>query len=288
LPDPSSTARLRNLVVAVGQVEELSQHARDIAANDLALYSGIATSQRQFEEGLAEAQRIGQEAQAVYQRAFGREAKAVAEPAVIEAREVQQAFADLAEAWRQQAETFLAEHPDVDALLAEQQQLEEESRRREAARARAERFQQLVATVDRALRQGQLNEARDYINAVGREFPGETERITPLRERLEHRIRGTNDAAARRVLLQASELQGRGDFEAAVKLMEAVDVSGLSREASEDVFGRWSAACSLLGQTGGLELLRYSPAQGRGFIVHRDPSVRYGMVVFSSLGMGRG
>ena len=95
-----------------------------------------------------------------------------------------------------------------------------------------------------------------------------------------------NVANARRVLLQASELQGRGEFEAAVKLLEAVDVSGLSRETSEDVFGRWSAACSLLGQTGGLELLRYSPAQGRGVIVHRDPAVRYGMLVFSSLGMG--
>jgi hypothetical protein len=287
LPDPASiTARLRNLVDAVTQVEELSQRARGVAANDLALYGGIATSQHQFEEGPAEAQRIGQEAQAVYQRAFGREAKEVAEPAVIEAREVEQAFADLADAWRQQAESFLAEHPDVDALLAEQRQLEDESRRREEARVTAARFQQLVAAIDSALRQGHLNEARDYVNGLGREFPGETERIAPLRERLEHRVRAVNDAAARRLLLQASELQGRGDFEAAVKLLEAVDVSGLSREASEDVFGRWSAACSLLGQTGGLELLRYSPAQGRGVIVHRDPSVRYGVLVFSSLGMG--
>ena len=56
-----------------------------------------------------------------------------------------------------------------------------------------------------------------------------------------------NDAAARRVMLEASELQGRGDFNAAVKLLEAVEVQSLSRETSEDVFGRWSAACSLLG-----------------------------------------
>jgi hypothetical protein len=287
LADPSSlTSRLRNLVVAVGQVEELSQRARELAATDLALYSGIAASQRQFEEGLAEAQRIGQEAQAVYQRAFGREAKALAEPAVLEAREVQQAFAELADTWKQQAETFLAEHPDVDALLAEQRQQEDDGRRREAARARADRFQQLVAATDAALRQGQLNDARDCLKVLSREFPAEAERIAPLRERLDNRVRAANDAVARRLLLQASELQGRGDFEAAVKLLEAVDVSGLSREASEDVFGRWSAACSLLGQTGGLELLRYSPAQGRGVIVHRDPSVRYGMLVFSSLGMG--
>ena len=64
----------------------------------MALYTGIAASQQQFEEGLTEARRIGQEAQAVYGRAFGREARAVAEPAVVEAREVEQAFAELAHA----------------------------------------------------------------------------------------------------------------------------------------------------------------------------------------------
>jgi hypothetical protein len=287
VPDPSTiSARLRNLVVAVGQVEELSRRAREIAATDLAFYSGIAASHRQFEEGLAEAQRIGQEAQAVYQRAFGWEAKALAEPALLEAREVEQAFAELADSWRQQAETFLAEHPDVEALLTEQRQQEEDARRREAARTRAERFQQLVTATDAALRQGLLDDARDCLKLLGREFPAEADRIASLQERLDHRVRAANDAAARRVLLHASELQGRGDFEAAVKLLEAVDVQGLSREASEDVFGRWSAACSLLGQTGGLDLLRYSPAQGRGIVVHRDPAVPYGLVVFSTLGMG--
>jgi hypothetical protein len=121
---------------------------------------------------------------------------------------------------------------------------------------------------------------------LGAEYPNEADRLKPLHERLQHRVRAVNDAAARRTLVEASELQGRGEFNAAVRLLEAVDVQGLSREASEDVFGRWSAACSLLAQTGDLELLRYSPTQGRGIILHRDPSVPYGLVEFSSLGMG--
>jgi hypothetical protein len=289
LPDPSSiSARLTNLVVAVSQVEELSRKAREAAASDLAFYGGIATSQRQFEDGLAEARRIGQEAQAVYERAFGREARAVAEPAVAEALEVEHAFNELADARRNQAESFLAEHPDVEALLAEQRQQDDDARRREVARAKAARFQQLVTGTDTALREGLLDEARDCLRLLGREFPAEATRIAPLQERLEHRVRATNDAVARRVLLQASELQGRGEFDAAVKLLEPVEIQGLSRETSEDVFGRWSAACSLLGQTGGLDLLRYSASQGRGIILHRDPSVPYGLVVFSSLGMGPG
>jgi len=287
LPDPSNiSARLKSLVVSVGQVEELSRRAREVAASDLALYNGIAASQCQFEEGLEEARRIGEEARAVYQRAFGQDAKALAEPAVAEARDVEQAFEDLAGAWRQQGETFLTEHPDVETLIAEQRHHHDEARRREVARAKAERFHQLVTATDAALRQGLLDDARDCIKLLGREFPAEAARVSPLQERLDHRARATNDAAARRVILEASELQGRGDFNAAVKLLEAVEVQSLSRETSEDVFGRWSAACSLLGQSGGLELLRSSSSQGRGIILHHDPSVPYGLVVFSSLGMG--
>jgi hypothetical protein len=143
-----------------------------------------------------------------------------------------------------------------------------------------------VNGTDAALRQGLLDDAKDCLKLLGREFPAEAARVAPLQERLEHRVRAANDAAARRTLLQASVSQGRGEFDAAVRLLVAVEVQGLSRETSEDVFGRWSAACSLLGQTGGLELLRYSPSQGRGIVLHRDPGVPYGLVVFSSLGMG--
>lgn len=287
LPDPAGiSARLRNLVVTVGQVEELSRRAREAAATDLELYNSIATSQRQFEDGLADARRIGQEAEDVYKRAFGREAKAVAEPAVAEAHEVEHAFAELADAWRQRVELFLSEHPDVETLLTEQRQRDEEGRRREIARAKAERFQQLVNATEGALRPGLLDEARDCLKMLGTEYPNEVDRLKPLHERLQHRVRAVNDAAARRVLVDASELQGRAEFNAAVRLLEAVDVHGLSREASEDVFGRWSAACSLLAQTSDLELLRYSPAQGRGIILHRDPGVPYGLVEFSAIGMG--
>jgi tetratricopeptide (TPR) repeat protein len=288
LPDPSTISeRLRSLVLAVNQVEELSRKAREVAANDLALYNGIAASQQQFEEGLAEARRIGQEAQSVYDRAFGHEARAVAEPAVAEAREVEHAFEELAHAWRQQAESFLAEHPDVEALLLEQREREDGQRLREHARAKAQRFQELVNAADAALSQGLLDDAGGCLRMLAREFPSETDRLAPLQHRLDRCIRNSNDAAAKRVLDHASELQARGDFDAAVKLLEAVDVSGLSREVSEDVFGGWSAACSLLGQTTDLELVRSSFSQGRGIILHRDPGVPYGLVVLSALGMDR-
>ena len=52
-----------------------------------------------------------------------------------------------------QATTFLAEHPDVEALLAEQQERNEQASRHEAARARVQRFQDMVASAEAALRQ---------------------------------------------------------------------------------------------------------------------------------------
>jgi hypothetical protein len=176
-----------------------------------------------------------------------REARALAEPAVVEAREVEDAFAELVEAWLRQAQVFLADHPDVEALLAEHEQHETETRRREAARARAERFQQLVTATDDALRHGLLEDVRECLKMLDREFPGESARLVPLRERLEHRVRAANDATARRVMLQASELQGGGEFDAAVSFLEAIDVDGLSLETSKVAFGRWLSSSSSAG-----------------------------------------
>jgi hypothetical protein len=85
---------------------------------------------------------------------------------------------------------------------------------------------------------------------------------------------------------EASELQGRGEFDAAVSLLEAIDVDGLSLETSKVAFGRWSAACSLAAQVAGIDLLRASVSQGHGVMLHQDPSVPYGRLVFSALGTG--
>lgn len=63
-------------------------------------------------------------------------------------------------------------------------------------------------------------------------------------------------------------------------------MDGLSVDVSEDVFGRWSDACSRLAQTTGAWLVRYAPTQGRGLILLKDPSRPQELQVFSSLGMG--
>ena len=171
----------------------------------MTLYNGIAASQHQFEEGFAEAQRIGQEAQAVYRRAFGREAKALARargPRGARSR------AGLRGARRSVAATgrkVPGRASRRGALIAEQRI---QTRRRVAGRPPALKpsaSSNWSAATDAALRQGLLDDARDCLRLLGREFPAEADRVAPLHDRLDHRVRAANDAAARRIMLQASD-----------------------------------------------------------------------------------
>jgi hypothetical protein len=146
------------------------------------------------------------------------------------------------------------------------------------------------------VRQGALAEAQECLRRLKAEFPAEEQHIQALHARLQHRAQAARDAAARAALELAAERQGRGDLEAAVTVLEQVDVRGLSVEVGEDVFGAWSQACSRLARSAGFDqgpagtqheaLVRFAPAKGRGLILMRDPAVPHGLVVFSSLGMG--
>ena len=286
-PDPELLSwQLNRLVASVVAVEELSRQARDVAATDLGLYEGMLASRRQFEASLGEAQRLRVQAEQVLERAFGQQARATAEPLVAEARQVEQAFAQLAESWQRQADAFLDEHPDVQALLAEQRREQEAARRQEAALARARRLQALVADADEALAQGVVGQARQSLQVLQREFPEEGAHIERLRQGIEQQVRAEKDAAARAALNASAEAQARGDLEGAVRALEEVDVRGLSADVSEDVFGKWSDACSRLAQAAELADVRFSPVKGRGLILYRDPQYPSGLVVLSALGMG--
>jgi hypothetical protein len=288
---PANTAealstQLDQLVRSVGLIEELSRRARETAADDLARYDALLGSEEQYTRGLEQACTIRDQARRVRERAFGAEARTAAEPLVLDADRVLQAFTDLAAIWQQQASTFLVEHPDVELLLAERRIDAEEARRREAAAGHARELKTLLESASAALKSGILHEGKRLLAVLERQFPEETTAIEYLRLQVRHAVRAEKDAAARKALVATAEHQARGDFEAAVRVLEGVDVDGLSRDLSEDVFGRWCDACSRLSQTGGVTLVRDARTQGRGVIYIRDPLYPNGLVVFSSLGMG--
>jgi hypothetical protein len=118
------------------------------------------------------------------------------------------------------------------------------------------------------------------------QYPDEHVAAKSLEDRLTLVIRTQNDAAALEALKRSTEHQARGDLEAAVGALENVDVHGLSKDVGEDVFGRWSDACSRMAQAASVPLVRFAPAKGRGIILYSDDQYPNGLVVFSSLGMG--
>jgi hypothetical protein len=279
-------AKLAHLVDSVTQVEDLSRRAREAAVDDLARYEALAASADQYGRGLEQARSICVQVRETRDNSFGLAAKAAAEELVAEAEQVLAAFTQLVAAWKAQESSFLATHPDVDLLVAERQALEAEARRQEAVAALARRRDALLASVDAALEEHVLTEARRALAIFEREFPDDLENIRLQQQRLQHGIRAEKDLAARQALLLSGQHQMAGDLEAALAALEQVDVHGLSLDVSEDVFGRWSDGCSRLAQTTGAWLVRYAPAQGRGLILLKDPSRPQELQVFSSLGMG--
>jgi hypothetical protein len=278
--------QLEQLVRTISVVEELSRRAREAATTDLALYEALHASQQQYVDRLAQATALRDQACGVHDRAFGMEARSAAEPLVANAERVVRAFAELSGAWEERASAFLQEHPDVELLLAEQRLQEEQARQAEALQARERRLRSLVAAFDEANRTGATYEGRRLLEVIGREFPEQTAAIEAIRLRVAHGERAAKDDAARQALAASAGHQARGDLEAAVNALEQVDVHGLSQDVSEDVFGRWSDACSRLALASGTPLKRYAPSKGRGVILYADPEYPNGLIVFSSLGMG--
>ena len=298
-PDAQAlAARLQVLLGAVIEVEQLSRQAREAAASDLAHYDTLVTARQVLEHHQREAAGIRQRAEQLAASAFGQQARTVAASTLAEARELEQALSDLVEQRTSEAAAFQADHPDVEALVEERRLQAAEARRRQLEAERAHRLAELLQAGELALRQGALPEAQECLRRLKAEFPTEEERIGALRTRLHQRAQAARDATARAALEHAAEHQGRGDLEAAVTVLEQVEVRGLSPEVGEDVFGAWSQACSRLAQSAGFDqgpasspheaLLRFAPAKGRGLILMRDPAVPHGLIVFSALGMGPG
>jgi len=170
--DPSNAlaTKLSHLVDSVTRVEELSRRAREAAVGDRARYEALAASADQYLQGVEQAGAILDQARQALQHAFGQAARAAAEVLVTEAEQIHAAFTQLVAAWHEQETGFLAAHPDVDLLVAEQKALEAEARRQQTIAANARRRDALLANVDAALNEGVLPEARRALASFEREF----------------------------------------------------------------------------------------------------------------------
>src|SRR5262249_35627583 len=152
-------------------------------------------------------------------------------------------------------EVFLQDHADVQSLIAERRRQEDLAREQEAAVLRTRRLEALLTQSDEALAAGLVAETKSLIAVLREQHPDEHLAAKSLEDRLTLLIRTQKDAAALEALKQSTEHQARGDLEAAVIALENVDVHGLSKDVGEDVFGRWSDACSRMAQAASVPLL---------------------------------
>ena len=287
------------LLGAVLEVERLSRRAREAAASDLAHYDALVTARQVLEHHQREAAGIRERAEQLAASAFGQQARAVAASTLAEARQLEQTLGDLVEQRTAEAAAFQAEPPGRRGA----------GRGAPSAGSRGAPARARGGARPTAGRSAPGRRAGPAPGRAGRGsgVPPPTQSRVPeprrssigaLRTRLHQRAQAARDAAARAALEQAAEHQGRGDLEAAVTVLEQLEVRGLSPEVGEDVFGAWSQACSRLAQSACFDqgtpgsphqaLVRFAPAKGRGLILMRDPAVPHGLVVFSALGMGPG
>ena len=289
LADPAALAlELERIVRAVVEVQALSQRAREAAQTNLAHYDELRNVQVLHEHHLAQARSLAAQAHAARDQAFGAEAQAAADAVIQQAQAIEHAFIQVVQCAAHEAGEFLARHPDIEALVDERRRAEAEAEREQAAAARARQVETMLARADEALEQGIVADARRFLAVIEHDLPEAGAAIAGLRFRIDQRLRTEQDAGARQALLLAADQQAQGDLEAALATFEEVNVRVLSREVSEDVFGRWSDICSRLAQTAGASLKRFAPAQGRGLILYEDPAWPDRLFVFSSLGMGTG
>jgi hypothetical protein len=279
-------AQLAQLVESTAAVEELSRQARDAAVGDLDHYEALVASAHEYIEGLEHATSILDRARNTFDRAFGQAATTAAQALISEAERVHSAFKQLADGWESRAESFLTEHPDVDFLVRERLAQEEQARQQEIASARIHRRDTLLAALNSALEVQVVVEARQVLASLELEFPDEVDMLRDTKSRIVRAIREERDHAARQALFVAGQYQMQDNLEAALDTLERVNVTGLSIEVSQDVFGRWCDICSRLAQATGADLVRYAPNQGRGLILLRDAGRTDELQIFSALGMG--
>jgi hypothetical protein len=279
-------AQLAQLVESTAAVEELSRHAREAAVGDLAHYEALVASAHEYTEGLERATSILDQARITLDHAFGQAATTAAQALISEAERVHAAFKQLVGGWESRAESFLTEHPDVDFLVQERRAQEEQARQQEIALARIRRHDALLAALNSALEAQLVVEARHALASLELEFSDEVDILRDSKSRIVRAIREERDHAARQAMFAAGQYQMQDNLEAALDTLERVNVTGLSVEVSQDVFGRWCDTCSRLAQETGADLVRYAPNQGRGLILLRDAGRANELEIFSALGMG--
>ncbi|HVA85574.1 MAG TPA: hypothetical protein VNF73_04540 [Candidatus Saccharimonadales bacterium] len=268
---------------ALARIIVRDQEERALAARDLERFDTLVGQQREAESAREQASRICQEAEAFAELAYSEDARTEAERIVAIARKAEEAAAQQASRWREEAER-LAGELNLERLLAVRQRQEELEKAKAAAAERAVRLSEILARAKSALDAGQLAEARGLLGQVSTEYPDNPE-IASLQQIIARRELAVKVTSAEEAI-QAARRAYRRDPAGVIARLASLDVQGLPDEVSRQLFGEWARACRrLCCERGMAEPLRYAPDPGRGAILAKE-SAEGDYVVVSTLGLG--
>jgi hypothetical protein len=281
----SLIAQLATVSSGLETMARQDARAREQATIELAQYEALAAERKETERALADARRVRATAELLVTEAFTENARADAARHAAVARAAELTCTQLL-AERVRAADELASRPHLARVVAERRQREQEQAEA-AQRAEAERSARLangIASARQARREGRLDEARELLVSLAKDFPTSGE-IRSVLEAVRWQAHHLRVAPAEEALGDVSRRSYRDNPEAAVARLAAVDMHELPEDLARRVFGLWSNNCSkLVRQSGMHEPRRYSPATSRGVVIaRRAPDDPYEVV--SALGL---
>lgn len=294
--EQASTAPQLDLASVIAQLAHVSSdlesmarddaRAREQATVELARYETLAAERREAERALAEARQVRLAAELLSSQAFTEAARAEAARHAAVARAAELACAELL-AERTRAADELASRPHLARVIADRRQREQEQAEaaRRAEEERAARLAGGIAAARQALTAGRLDEARQLLAPLARDFPSH-DQVQSVLDIIKWQAQQLVVGPAQDALREASGRALRQDPEWAVGRLAGIQMDGLPETLARQVFGVWSNACwHLVQQRGWHEPQRYSPATSRGAVLARRTPESPDEVV-SCVGMG--
>jgi hypothetical protein len=267
---------------AAAQLQELVE--RDAVARrqaELAL-----TQHHRLQEEVAQLERIAGEADAVHTKAVELSTSAFdrrCREASCEVSTAAGAVATTATATlsrlREEVAT-LAACEDVGRLLAEEEARAEAARREEEARQRVEALQQRADEVEALLKEGKENEAEELLGHLVSDKPNEPGMASRI-DNLRRRLWGVKTVRVEEALREARRLHRR-EPQAAVELLQRLDLSDMPEELVRQTYGCWLDASRRLGREG---VVHHAAGFGKGAVL--APAVGGSLQVISVLGLTR-
>ena len=162
-------------------------------------------------------------------------------------------------------------------MLVEEREREEAARREAEEAQREERLAQTIAEADALVRSGNFDEALRRLGCLAKEHPN-SPALASCIDNVRRRDWAVKTTMAEQALRTAR--RNRRDPQAAIAVLEPLDLTSIPDALARQVYGCWLKACSRLGHEGAVH---YSAAFCKGAVLIQSLDGR--LEVVSAIGL---